>query len=572
MDISRSRKHVEFTSTPLFNTSNALGEEWGDVAQGAVYTRSEVVDFILDLAGYTIDNQLYDKSILEPSFGGGDFLLPIIQRLVESWRINNHDGSEIDVLENSIRAIELHRSTFNSTRASVISLLNDQGFDEDSVAALADRWLSRTDFLLSPLDRKFDFVVGNPPYIRPENIPSPILTEYRSRYSTMHDRADIYVPFIERSLSMLVHGGKLGFICSDRWMKNRYGSMLRNMIANDFHLEIYVDMVDTPAFYSVVTAYPAIVIIRRGKPGATRVAFRPTINKSDLSSLAHQLCATDSPKETEPVREIVNVASGSNPWLLNSPDQTSVIRRLETMYFPLEDVGCTVGIGVATGADKVYIGDYDALDVETDRKLRLVKTDDLNSGVVKWRGLGVINPFDIDGGLVDLDDYPRLKHYLNLRRDIIASRHCAKNSPSKWYRTIDRINPELAYTPKLLIPDIKSQANVVYEDGHYYPHHNLYYITSRDWDLIALQAVLLSAVTYHFVAAYSTKMRGGCLRFQAQHLRRIHIPRWTDIPVSLRSELIKVGKSRDLNACNKVAVRLYNLNRQECCVLGLSGE
>ena len=65
-------------------------------------------------------------------------------------------------------------------------------------------------------------------------------------------------------------------------------------------------------------------------------------------------------------------------------------------------MGCKVGIGVATGADKAFIGDFDTLDVEPDRKLPLVTTKDIMSGEVQWRGQGVINPFAEGGGLVDL--------------------------------------------------------------------------------------------------------------------------------------------------------------------------
>jgi len=48
-----------------------------------------------------------------------------------------------------------------------------------------------------------------------------------------------------------------------------------------------------------------------------------------------------------------------------------------------------------------------------------------------------------------------------------------KKNPSNWYRTIERIWPELTYKPKLLIPDIKGEINIVYDSGKYYPHHNL---------------------------------------------------------------------------------------------------
>lgn len=59
----------------------------------------------------------------------------------------------------------------------------------------------------------------------------------------------------------------------------------------------------------------------------------------------------------------------------------------------VEEASCKAGIGVATGADKVFIGDYAALDVEPECKLPLVTTRDIQSGEVQWRGQGVINPF-----------------------------------------------------------------------------------------------------------------------------------------------------------------------------------
>src|SRR5690606_20091205 len=248
------------------------------------------------------------------------------------------------------------------------------------------------------------------------------------------------------------------FICADRWMKNRYGGPLRSLVSESFHLKIYVDMVDTPAFHSDVIAYPAITIISRETPGPTRIAQRPTIDRATLATLADLLRSTALPKETGPVRELARVTNGAEPWLLGSSDQMALIRRLEGCFPLLEEVGCKVGIGVATGADKAFIGDFEALDVEPDRKLPLVTTKDIMSGEVRWQGQGVINPFAESGGLVDLDNYPRLRRYLENRREVIAGRHCAKKTPANWYRTIDRITPSLATKPKLLIPDIKGEA------------------------------------------------------------------------------------------------------------------
>ena len=569
---SVAHKPVAAAVCPVMAATEALATEGGLEARGAIFTRSEVVDFILDLAGYTEDQPLHEKRLLEPSFGGGDFLLPIIQRLLSAWRAARPNGTAVDDLGDALRAVELHHDTFRSTYAAVVALLKREGLSANAATALADRWLSQGDFLLAPLEGQFDFVVGNPPYVRPELIPAPLLAEYRSRYQTMYDRADIYIPFIERSLTALSAGGNLGFICADRWMKNRYGGPLRSLVAERFHLKVYVDMVDTPAFHSDVIAYPAITIISREGGGATRIAHRPSIDRATLTTLAGLLSAPTLPKDAGPVRELARVTNGAEPWLLESSDQMALIRRLEGAFPLLEEAGCKVGIGVATGADKAFIGDFESLDVEPDRKLPLVTTKDIMTGEVQWRGQGVINPFAESGGLVDLGEYPRLRRYLEARRDVIAGRHCAKKAPANWYRTIDRITPALAARPKLLIPDIKGESHIVFEGGELYPSHNLYYVTSDDWDLRALQAVLLSAVSRLFVATYSTKMRGGFLRFQAQYLRRIRIPRWADVPEPLRRELAEAAIKRDVQACNRAVFRLYGLSHEERSALGGNGE
>ncbi|MBJ6725405.1 Eco57I restriction-modification methylase domain-containing protein [Geomesophilobacter sediminis] len=537
-------------------------------SRGAIFTRTEVVEFILDLVGYTTEKPLHRCRLLEPSFGEGDFLLPIVRRLLASWRQFGSTQNAFGELGGAIRGVELHRDSFDLTRGAVISLLVGEGVSKEAAEALSGRWLTCDDFLLSPLDGEFDVIVGNPPYVRQELIPGPLLAEYRSRFETMYDRADLYVPFIERSLLSLKPGGSLSFICADRWMKNRYGGPLRKLIAEDYHLRVYVDMVDTPAFLSQVSAYPAITVISRDRPGPTRIARRPTIDSTILTELAAALVGRSLPKDSCSVREMPKVTCGAEPWLLESSDQTELIRRLEKEFPTLEEAGCKVGIGVATGADKAFIGNFETLDVEQERKLPLATTRDIESGEVHWRGLGVINPFADDGKLVDLNSYPRLRQYLQERRDIIARRHCAQKTPASWYRTIDRITPGLATKPKLLIPDIKGEAHVVYEEGRLYPHHNLYYVISNQWDLRALQAVLLSEVSRLFIATYSTKMRGGFLRFQAQYLRRIRLPLWRTVPQRLRMQLIDAALTRDLKACNEATFALYNLTSEEQAALG----
>ena len=138
---------------------------------------------------------------------------------------------------------------------------------------------------------------------------------------------------------------------------------------------------------------------------------------------------------------------------------------------------------------------------------------------------------------------------------------------ANWYRTIDRTTPSLAAKPKLLIPDIKGEAHIVFEDGKLYPHHNLYFVTSDTWNLRALQAVLQSRVTRVFIATYSTKMRGGFLRFQAQYLRRLRLPQWESVKPEIRSALIAAAEAGDAGACDRATFALYGLGADEIAVL-----
>ena len=537
--------------------------------RGAIFTRPEVVDFILDLVGYTENEPLDQRQILEPSFGEGEFLIPITRRLLNSYtRCPHHRQRVVEDLGDCVRAVELTEVAFEETRKRLKATLLDAGLSLLDVYSILDRWLMLGNFLLEDLPASFDYVVGNPPYVRQELIPDVLVKEYRRRFSTFYDRADLYVPFIERSLLLLSPMGSLGFICADRWMKNRYGGPLRRLVAERFNLKYYVDMTDTPAFLSEVTAYPAVTVISNQEPGPTRLAHRPLVDSSSLSALAQAL---RNPGQGFNVMEVSGIVSSSDPWVLEDFDSLKLVRRLEAELPLIEQAGCKVGIGVATGADSVFIANFEDLDVEEDRKLPLARTKDIKDGTVRWEGFGVINPFDIAGKLVDLNHYPKLAAYLGNHEQVLLRRHVGKNNPAAWYRTIDRIYPDLATKPKLLIPDINGTSQIVYEYGHLYPHHNLYFITSDEWDLQALRGVLMSGIARLFVSTYSTKMRGGYLRYQAQYLRRIRLPRWKSIPTDIRTILTSAAGTQDAEACNWATSELYNLSPEERAIIEQNG-
>jgi hypothetical protein len=325
-------------------------------------------------------------------------------------------------------------------------------------------------------------------------------------------------------------------------MRNRYGTVLRGLVSDGFQLEICVDFTECPAFETPVDAYPAVFVIRPGRGSVTRTYRRPEISRSFLCGLAKRLTAeVPSPD----LGVIPNVVSGRHPWILDAADRAMVLKDLESRLPLIEEVGCRIGIGVATGADSVFIGTDTVLDVESDRRLRMVGTEDIRSGRLEWTGRWVLNPYDAQGGLVDLKQYPRLASYFRAHETVLRGRHVAIRNPVGWYRTIDPIHLSLVETPKLLIPDIKGSAHVVLDPGGFYPHHNLYFVVSSEWPLPALREVLQSRIATGFVSLYCPPLRGGFLRFQAQYLRRIRLPLWRRLPKSTQLLLV----SGDVEEC-----------------------
>lgn len=526
--------------------------------RGAVHTREEVAEFILDATAWVVSEPLEALSLLEPSVGEGDFLLPAVERLLS--RVEPNDLQIIDC----IRAVEVNRAALELCGARVEQLLLARSWSSKSTEILLRSWLIHDDFLATPLENRFSHIVGNPPYIRLENLPKDLLRMYRSRWRSLFDRADLYVAFFEKSLELLRPNGRLGFICADRWMKNRYGGPLRGIVAGGFHLETYVDFTGRPAFHDDVDAYPAVTVIRRGKGDETRTAFRPEVSREVLVPLASALT---SGLPHPQVKLLAGVCRDHHPWAFNENGGIEIVRKLESTFPTIEEAGCRVGIGVATGADAIFVGSDEQLDVESERKLPLITTKDIRNGAVEWGGLFVLNPFEADGKLVDPARYPRFKAYIERHRDLIQNRNVANRNPKGWFRTIDRIHAPLTGTPKLLIPDIKGNAHVVLEDGNFYPHHNLYYITAHTWDLVVLRMILSSRVAHAFIAAYSPRMRGNFLRFQAQYLRRIRIPRLETMHNALLDELRAASRSSSQARKDEAVKRIYSLSDEEWVIL-----
>ena len=539
---------------------------------GEVFTRRWVVEVLLDLTGYTVNRDLGQVHLLEPSCGSGAFLGPVVERLIASAQ---RHGRDLASLGDAIRSYDLQAEHVQACRALCRGLLAAAG-ESDSVSAdLACRWVQHADFLLAGQlggvqghpeieERPADVVIGNPPYIRYDDLADDIVALYRRAWLTMQGRGDIYIGFFERSLRMLAPGGKVGFICADRWMRNAYGAALRRLVASRYAVEHVWTMHDVDAFEEQVSAYPAITVLGNHAQGAVVVA--DTTAAFGASSAAALALAVKGNAFTQfsgtgvTAHLLPHWFENDDFWPTGSPARLALLENLNDRFEPLHDAatGTRVSIGVATGADKVYVT-RDANVVESDRLLPLAMRRDLMSGTFEWQGNYLVNPWADDGSLVPLADYPGMAAYLSAH-PALKERHVAKQSPGSWYRTIDKVQAKLTSKPKLLLQDMKAHIHPVLEPGGYYPHHNLYYVVSDTWDLEVLGGILLSRIAQAFIEAYCVRMNGGTLRFQAQYLKRIRVPRPDEIEADVRDALRTAFRARDTDAATRAAATAYGID------------
>ncbi|WP_218158978.1 Eco57I restriction-modification methylase domain-containing protein [Streptosporangium canum] len=535
------------------------------VEHGEVFTRRWIVEMILDLVGYRSDQDLSLLRLVEPACGTGAFLGVIAQRVSNSCR--KHERDITDALD-AVRASDLLPRNVAASRALVERILTAEGWASNDASRVAQAWVRRADYLLEqpPGTPQVDVVVGNPPYIRLEDLPEERMSLYRALWPTMVGRADIYVGFFEAALRSLRAGGRLGFICADRWMRNQYGRELRKLVGDEFALDACVTMHDVDAFEEQVSAYPAVTVLRRGVQESAVVAdttsrFGETAAQDLLSWIGRR---EDRPfqKETFEAARMPHWFSGDDMWPTGSPARLAVLEDLTERFTVLGQAsGVRVGIGIATGADKVFITRDPDL-VEADRLLQMSMVRDTTSGHLEWSGHYLVNPWDDNGHLVDLKQHPKLWAYFMRNAAALRGRYVAKKNPEKWYKTIDKVESGLRRQPKLLFPDMKLSSHPVLDKGGedgFYPHHNLYFITSDVWDLEVLGGILLSKVAEAFVDAYAVKMRGKTLRFQAQYIRRIPVPDPAVLTSAQKERLIDAFRKRDVEAATSAAMDVYNL-------------
>jgi hypothetical protein len=199
--------------------------------------------------GVDIDGQAVEVTIMSL------YLKMLEGRLPEHWQRDMLEARLLPPLDNNIRCGNSLISQTDFDRYWENKFKDLFGGDEDVRFRInAFDWTSQTrGYGRIFHERKgFDCIIGNPPYIRVQELKKWELEEcefYKATYNAAaKGNYDIYVVFIEKALSLLAPDGLLGFICPHKFWQAGYGKGIRRQIANGKHLKSIINFTDQQVF------------------------------------------------------------------------------------------------------------------------------------------------------------------------------------------------------------------------------------------------------------------------------------------------------------------------------------
>ena len=216
-----------------------------------VFTPFEYVQKILDYVGYK--NNLYNKKVAENSCGDGNILLEIVRRYIQDCINTGLTIQQIKQgLERDIYGAEIDKEHINNCTIKLNLLASEYGITEV-------KWnIFNGDFLKLNLIDKFDYVIGNPPYITYKELSIENRFFLRESFETCHHgKFDYCYAFIEASIRSLKNRGKLAYLIPSNIFKNQFAKSLREYVKKDL-IDIY-DFTNKKLFKDKLTASAIIV-------------------------------------------------------------------------------------------------------------------------------------------------------------------------------------------------------------------------------------------------------------------------------------------------------------------------
>jgi len=425
---------------------------------------------------------------------------------------------------------------------------------------------------------EYEYVVGNPPYVRIQNLPDEQKDYLDEIYDSTTKNYDLYCPFYERGIDWLTEGdGRLGYITPNQFMITDYGEGLRCVTLEKTAIKEVYDFRDSGVFADA-TNYPAVVILEEEGSEEARqdnqirsVRVKANVDEESGMDLDGQIVRAVREHSGEagysddyidvfdfPQREL-----DEGYWSLMPPEERKVIGKLEReSTHTIEDITDSVFAGTQTSKNTVFIvtpvdadrispedsgktvtvvpkGESKQYEVESDVLRPWLQGKDVERWRADWSGQHVILPYsithgeegDISWNLYDKEylqeNLPKTWDYFCEHRDELEGRESGKyRDREDWYefgypKSMDRFEK-----PKLVGAEISGEATFMLDDvgeWYYKGAYGIQLYPDHQDQTDTFAGLLNSKVLDFYHKHYTSIKMGGYYKYTTNYLKRLPI-------------------------------------------------
>jgi len=592
--------------------------------QGVYYTPPYIVDYIVrNTVGEYIKTHTSEEirkvRILDPACGSGSFLMRAYKELENywtkelklkegdlrqtKWDIENSElfySIKTEILKNNIFGVDLDPKAVEIAQLNLLLQISEKGeklpllqnnikvgnslIDDPSITDKAFKWEEEFPEIMK--EGGFDIIIGNPPYVRIQNLKDSEIEYFNNNFKSAFKNYDIYVLFVEKSLKLLRPNGDLGFIIPSKFVNSDYGLGLRNLISETKTLRKFVDFKDFQIFGDA-TNYTCLLFLRNSKNNEFTYSYPKDKESFSLQEVSNK----DIFQEYRLPIPILN-----EPWVLSDNKASNLMRKLNSNNERLGDICKNIFQGLVSGSDSVYfvklisetketarimnLSDNHEFIIEKQILKKLLKGKDIQKWSVEWKGFYVVYPYFVKDGTASLiplskikESYPLAYEYFRQYESLLKKRENNRFvNEENWHQFGRLQNIEKFEQPKIITQVLASSNTFALDSkGEFYfvggGNAGGYGIVLKneykDYYPYIL-ALLNSRVLEFYLKNISTPFRGGYFSYGRRFIEQLPIKFANETDTNKLSLLVmeqisltmSLREMNDTDAKNKIEQRL----------------
>ena len=388
----------------------------------------------------------------------------------------------------------------------------------------------------------FDIVIGNPPYIQLQINGGELAKLYENcNYSTFARTGDIYCLFYERGWHLLNNGGHLCYITSNKWMRAGYGEKTRDFFANKTNPMLLIDFAGVKIFESATVDTNILLFSKSINQHRTICAVT---NKHDKDSVTN---LSDFVQQQNTVCDF----SSSESWVILSPIEQSIKRKIEAVGTPLKDWDIQINYGIKTGFNDAFIistekrNEILANCKDEDERQRtatlirpILRGRDIKRYGYEWANLWLIYipwhfPYQFDDSIQGaseiaekafMEQYPAVYSHMLQYKEPLSKRNKAETGIRyEWY-AMQRWGAkywEDFYKPKITWGNLNLQGTYAYAPEGMFINAPSPFIATEN---IAILHILNSNIADYYIRSLGVTRNGGYFEYKPMFVEKLPVP------------------------------------------------